>query len=117
MKRKFNSQRLYKLTRFLVVLISIISALLSIWVDNIYLNWTNQLQSILKETCHASSVPPSYQLTCANNILKNYNDIALWRANFILIAIFTPILFYMIVFIYRYIFPKRNSEPKSSRPA
>ena len=26
MKRKFNSQRLYKLTRFLVVLISIISA-------------------------------------------------------------------------------------------
>ncbi len=119
MERKFSPSRLYKFTKTIVIVVTVISALFAAWeiyqdsahpfVDdkNYYENICDQMHPQLDNVSVAAN---ESQKADDENCIKKMD--AIWdgaidlKRNSILVAMFLPTIFFVGSWAYKYLFPK-----------
>jgi hypothetical protein len=108
--RKFDSGRLYKLIKGLVIVISVISLLLAI---NSYRQIGYVQKTYVKELDNCNKIYGNQDaimcLSSWNDYLRTFNN---WMSTFFLVGIGLPIVFFGGCLVYKYVFPVKEKATK-----
>lgn len=105
-KRKFSHERLYKLTKKVVIIVSILTLAYGIYmyffgIDNILNNWKAYCGDLYKE--------PSWEYhDCMEVGLGEVSKIYNYIEKAFTIGILLPSIFFGGTWLYRYLFPQNN---------
>jgi hypothetical protein len=109
MRRKFDSSRLYKFIRALVLLYAMPTILLGIYMwltmGNYQLNMINRTDDCYKQDSQANSPRSSFMITYCDSFMKMATDQPRNADNFLFSGIAVLVVFYGSTFIYKYLFP------------
>jgi len=98
--RKFNPARLYKLSKIIVTIISVLFFIYFVFLLVRY-DQASQVRSDLLHKC----IPPVPSSICIDLFNKNLQDYENAMKLSALLGIGLPILFYVSITLYRYLFP------------
>lgn len=105
MKRKLNISRLYRLTKWIVIIVSIISLTYGLLLS--YELGSERLLHTWEEICTNSKIQDPY---CLSFGLQEINKIQYRMTSGLIIGILLPVIFFGGTILYKYLFPKINND-------
>ncbi len=108
-KRNFNGERLYKLTKWVVIVVSIIALFLAVssYMDVVNNTTLHSWEDYCKQHPDISN-DPLYSCMATGLIQVDWIQNAMYKE--FVIGIFLPLVFFGSTGLYKYLFPKKKNE-------